>query len=574
MARYLTVSLVCIAVSLGLAQPAWATTNFIYPLSTWHVSTHQGEEISDGLFHMGVDAGYDLPAGTPVYAVADGIVREAQERTQFGLVVLIEHFPDDSSANVSLYGHLDPTDVRVTPGEQVSAGDVIGVLGTEENNGGWGVHLHFGIHKAAYTGDWVYYGHVRDAATAEGWYDPETYIPDHLVTDNWDPIIELDLADGEIVGNTLELSGSVGDIGSGLKKVRIKASSDGAAWETLALDEDPDYTLDNYLDISSYADGNFYLKIIARDQFNRKTVLVRSVTKDPYRYTTAGFIAMKGGDSDAFITQWSFGGTALNAFFPFKHHWNKGGLVTVSDVYGGSNNEIIAVRNQKKNTTPLVKILSASGDVRAHWSIPDITPQALTAGNGVIYLAQPLVGYDANATVVWSAVDWDEAHLVTDLAVDDTTLYVCWTNGERSRLSLIDLATGIVRHTFRPLRKAVTTGCQVTIGDFTGDGATELAIASNGDTAGTVRLMSMRGKPVGDSFRPFGDDFTGIIDVTAIQWDTVEDNITESELLVSQASAGQAWVKVYQLTNTPAVMMEDRVYEDTFTDGTFVVAWP
>ena len=136
MARYLACGLVSLLLALSLPRPSEAATNYIYPLPTWHISTHQGEEIGDGLYHMGIDAGFDLPAGTPVYATADGIVREAQERTQFGLVVLIEHFPDDATPNVSLYGHLDPSDIRVTPGQSVAAGDIIGVLGTEENNGG------------------------------------------------------------------------------------------------------------------------------------------------------------------------------------------------------------------------------------------------------------------------------------------------------------------------------------------------------------------------------------------------------------------------------------------------------
>ncbi len=574
MARYLACGLVSLLLALSLPRPSEAATNYIYPLPTWHISTHQGEEIGDGLYHMGIDAGFDLPAGTPVYATADGIVREAQERTQFGLVVLIEHFPDDATPNVSLYGHLDPSDIRVTPGQSVAAGDIIGVLGTEENNGGWSVHLHFGIHQSAYTGDWVYYGHVHDPATAEEWFDPETYLPEHLITDTWNPAVELDMEDGDIVGNTIEVTGNVGDIGSGLRKVRIKGSSDGVHWETLALDEDPYYNLDTYVDSSSYPDGDFYLKVIARDAFGNKTVAERSLTKDPYRYTSAAFVAMKGGNSDAFISQWSFGGTALNAFFPFKRNWNQGGLVTVGDVSGDEENEIIAVRGAKKHTTPLIKLLSGEGDVETHWSIPSITPRAVTSGNHVIYIAQPLVGYDSNANLVWTAQNWDETHIVTDLAVDSTNLYVCWTDDVRSRLSVIDLTTGLIRHTFRPLRATITTGCQVTVGDFTGDGEAELAISSNGNASGTVRLMTVKGKPMAAAFKPFGAEFTGSIDIAALQWDTVEDAITEQELLLSQSSDGQAWIKVYQLGDESTVLTTDRVYEETFTGGATVVAWP
>ena len=85
------------------ARPALASSNYIYPLPDWQVSTTHGEDIGGGLYHMGVDAGFGLPAGVPVYAVADGIVREAQERSQFGLVVLIEHAADTDQAQVSVW---------------------------------------------------------------------------------------------------------------------------------------------------------------------------------------------------------------------------------------------------------------------------------------------------------------------------------------------------------------------------------------------------------------------------------------------------------------------------------------
>ena len=72
-----------------LAALILVASGYIYPLPSWHVTTQHGEAIGGDLYHMGVDAGFDSPAGTPVYAAGAGIVREAQERSQFGLVVLI-----------------------------------------------------------------------------------------------------------------------------------------------------------------------------------------------------------------------------------------------------------------------------------------------------------------------------------------------------------------------------------------------------------------------------------------------------------------------------------------------------
>ena len=79
MARYFAALVVWSCFAMYCARPALASSNYIYPLPDWQVSTTHGEDIGGGLYHMGVDAGFGLPAGVPVYAVADGIVREAQE---------------------------------------------------------------------------------------------------------------------------------------------------------------------------------------------------------------------------------------------------------------------------------------------------------------------------------------------------------------------------------------------------------------------------------------------------------------------------------------------------------------
>ncbi len=570
MARYLATVLVLLAVAL----PSYATTNFIYPTPVWKITTHQGDEVGGGLYHMGVDVGYNLPAGTPIYAVADGIVREAQERTQFGLVVLIEHYPDDSSANVSLYGHLDPTEILVTPGQQVSVGDQIGVLGTEENNGGWAPHLHFGIHKQPYTGDWVYYGHVHDPATADEWYDPETYLPEHLIADDWDPSVTLDLVDGVTIGNTLDLTGTVGDIGGGLKKIRVKASSDGIHYETLSVDEDSNYLLSQSLNISNYPDGDFYLRVIARDQFNHKTTVNRLVTKDPYRNTTPAFLTMKSGNSNALVAQWAFGDSTLNTFFPFKESWNKGGLVAVGQIGDSDETEIVVIRNKKRGTTPLLKVMSATGDLHSSFTLRSITARATTVANHIIYVAQPLTGYDEQGEMIWSSSALNPNRTVTDIAADESTLYVCWQANGKSRISLIDLASGKLTKTFRPLPTSAATGCQITLADFTGDGTEELAVGSNGGATGTVRLFTLRGRALSDSFQPFGDQFKGVVDLSSVQWDTIEDALSEYELIVSQASKGQAWVKVYRLSNGTEILNNTRVYEETFDAGTQIVGWP
>jgi hypothetical protein len=166
--RLLTPIFVLCAV-FASAQPALGIADrFFYPVDTWFVAIDDGEELNSGRFHAGVDVGFDLDPGAPVYAIAEGVVKEAEERSLFGEVILIEH-DLGSRKVVSLYGHLWPGRSLVEPGDRVKAGQQIGELGTEGNNGGWAVHLHFGIHKEAYTGEWKYWGHVEEELLSN-WY--------------------------------------------------------------------------------------------------------------------------------------------------------------------------------------------------------------------------------------------------------------------------------------------------------------------------------------------------------------------------------------------------------------------
>lgn len=149
---------------------------FFYPLESWYVTTEHGELLSSGRFHAGIDAGFELPPGSPVYAIASGVVKEAQTRSLFGEVILIEHELTNGRKVVSLYGHLWPGRAQVKVGDTVKAGQQIGELGTKKNNGGWVPHIHFGIHREAYTGEWVYWGHLSDPAILDTWYKPERFL--------------------------------------------------------------------------------------------------------------------------------------------------------------------------------------------------------------------------------------------------------------------------------------------------------------------------------------------------------------------------------------------------------------
>ena len=98
-----------------------------------------------GTMHKGIDlAG---PVGTPIYAYADGIVTQAGPADGFGMWIVLEHNIDGQTVS-TVYGHMFPGGVLVTPGERVTAGQHIA---DEGNNGDTtGAHLHFEYH----TGPW------------------------------------------------------------------------------------------------------------------------------------------------------------------------------------------------------------------------------------------------------------------------------------------------------------------------------------------------------------------------------------------------------------------------------------
>ena len=86
-------------------------------------------------------SGIDLAAarGTPVMATLPGIATVIVSATGYGLHVIIDH----GGGLSSLYGHLDT--VTIATGDYVSAGEVIGTVGSTGN--ATGPHLHFEIRR-------------------------------------------------------------------------------------------------------------------------------------------------------------------------------------------------------------------------------------------------------------------------------------------------------------------------------------------------------------------------------------------------------------------------------------------
>ena len=109
-----------------ISQPFGCTTLSSEPYDPSCPSKH---------FHSGIDLA--VAAGTPVHATLSGVCRVIDDRTGYGLHVIIDHGQGLSS----LYAHLES--VAVTSGESVAAGQVIGRVGSTGNS--TGPHLHFEI---------------------------------------------------------------------------------------------------------------------------------------------------------------------------------------------------------------------------------------------------------------------------------------------------------------------------------------------------------------------------------------------------------------------------------------------
>lgn len=94
-------------------------------------------------WHRGIDI--TTTVGTPVVAVADGVVRWAEKPSSTGgLIVQIDH---ESGAYFSTYIHL--TSTTVITGHSVNQGDVIGYSGTSNSNPPF-PHLHFEIREGGF----------------------------------------------------------------------------------------------------------------------------------------------------------------------------------------------------------------------------------------------------------------------------------------------------------------------------------------------------------------------------------------------------------------------------------------
>lgn len=143
------------------------------------------EALYSGNGHNGVDIA--APIGTPVLAAAAGTILATGNTDavascrggSFGKWIMIDH----GDGLNTMYAHL--SQILVTQGEKVQAGDVIGYSG--ETGYATGPHLHFGVYVSAVTqiiplgqatgGDGACHAAVMPVPPVSGYLNPLNYLP-------------------------------------------------------------------------------------------------------------------------------------------------------------------------------------------------------------------------------------------------------------------------------------------------------------------------------------------------------------------------------------------------------------
>jgi murein DD-endopeptidase MepM/ murein hydrolase activator NlpD len=121
-----------------------STNGVRWPFDTIKISSEYGDRFLWGRynFHTGLD--FEVPYGTPTYAIADGIVSYVEDPGPYcGASVFIEHNVNGEQFT-SVYCHL-MVGIPVKPGDVVSKGQVIGNIGMTGIT--TGPHLHLEIQR-------------------------------------------------------------------------------------------------------------------------------------------------------------------------------------------------------------------------------------------------------------------------------------------------------------------------------------------------------------------------------------------------------------------------------------------
>jgi len=112
-----------------------------WPIRTGYISSNYGMRIHPirhrAMFHQGVD--FAAPQGSPVVAVADGVVTFSGRRNGYGNLIEISH----ANGYSTRYGHNSVN--GVSEGQPIRKGQVIGAVGATGT--ATGPHVHFEVRR-------------------------------------------------------------------------------------------------------------------------------------------------------------------------------------------------------------------------------------------------------------------------------------------------------------------------------------------------------------------------------------------------------------------------------------------
>ena len=129
-------------------------------------------------YHSGVDVEIlpsDMDKDVPVYSIYTGTVAFVGNASGYGGVATIWHRLGDSQV-LGVYGHLRLRDIKVSRGQKVKSGEIIGYLGANNSSetDGERKHLHFGLNKTESKSILGYVNSREDLA--EDWLDPAKFL--------------------------------------------------------------------------------------------------------------------------------------------------------------------------------------------------------------------------------------------------------------------------------------------------------------------------------------------------------------------------------------------------------------
>lgn len=122
---------------------------------------------------------------------------------------------------------------------------------------------------------------------------------------------------------------------------------------------------------------------------------------------------------------------------------------------------------------------------------------------------------------------------------------------------------------FEAYNSDFTFGVNAVSADFDGDHKVEIITAPQAGGGPQIKVFDWKGTQIRTPFFVFSEDFRGGVNLAV--GDVNGDG--KKELIVSQASEGQAWVKVYSFTKTETnVIAEFLAFPDSFKGGCYVAA--